>query len=245
MDGFAPPAGAMYAMFPDEQELLQQEWDAYGAVVDTSELRKTDGACCFWPVRGRLHCWDAAPRACAVAVCSVTECNHASTLWEKKMDPSVCRLSVTASGALLSPCCRSASRQAGLRACPAQQNPTGAPGRTAHRPCAARCFRTGHSFYSTYQQEESISIQLSLRCCTPAAAAALLAASELLPKLHVTDALEAGAAAAEEEDQDVEDVPTKVGLADLCRGCCAGDSGRTCRLYERTLQSVAQQCCRS
>jgi hypothetical protein len=43
MDGFAPPAGAMYAMFPDEQELLQQEWDAYGAAVDTTELRKTDG----------------------------------------------------------------------------------------------------------------------------------------------------------------------------------------------------------
>jgi hypothetical protein len=43
MDGFAPPAGALWAMFPDEQELLQQEWDAYGAVVDTSELRKTDG----------------------------------------------------------------------------------------------------------------------------------------------------------------------------------------------------------
>lgn len=44
MDGFAPPAGAMYAMFPDEQELLQQEWDAYGAVVDTSGLRMTDEA---------------------------------------------------------------------------------------------------------------------------------------------------------------------------------------------------------
>jgi hypothetical protein len=45
MDGFAPPAGAMYAMFPDEQELTQQEWDAYGAVVDTTELRKTNGEC--------------------------------------------------------------------------------------------------------------------------------------------------------------------------------------------------------
>ncbi|WIA39617.1 hypothetical protein OEZ86_005699 [Tetradesmus obliquus] len=44
IDGFAPPAGAMYAMFPDEQELLQQEWDAYGAVVDTSGLRMTDEA---------------------------------------------------------------------------------------------------------------------------------------------------------------------------------------------------------
>eukprot|EP00775_Hariotina_reticulata_P011969 gene11969-12112_t len=41
MDGFAPPASAMYSMFPDEQELLQQDWDAYGAVVDTSKLRQT------------------------------------------------------------------------------------------------------------------------------------------------------------------------------------------------------------
>jgi hypothetical protein len=43
MDGFAPPAGAMYAMFPDEAEPLQQDWDAYGAALDTTELRKTDG----------------------------------------------------------------------------------------------------------------------------------------------------------------------------------------------------------
>jgi len=43
MDGFAPPASAMYSMFPDEQELLQQDWDAYGAVVDTSKIRQTVG----------------------------------------------------------------------------------------------------------------------------------------------------------------------------------------------------------
>lgn len=43
LDGFKPPSTAMYSMFPDEQELLQQGWDAYGAVVDTTELRKTEG----------------------------------------------------------------------------------------------------------------------------------------------------------------------------------------------------------
>lgn len=43
MEGFGPPPGATYCMFPDEQELLVQEWDQYGAVMDTSALRVEEG----------------------------------------------------------------------------------------------------------------------------------------------------------------------------------------------------------
>lgn len=45
MEGFGPPPGATYCMFPDEQELLVQEWDQYGAVMDTSALRVEEGEC--------------------------------------------------------------------------------------------------------------------------------------------------------------------------------------------------------
>jgi hypothetical protein len=44
----------------------------------------------------------------------------------------------------ITPCCCSASRQAGFRALPRTSPPTGAPGRAAHRPCAMRCLRTRH-----------------------------------------------------------------------------------------------------
>jgi hypothetical protein len=43
MDGFVPPRTAMYCMFPDEQEQLQADWDAFGAVLDTSVLRVDEG----------------------------------------------------------------------------------------------------------------------------------------------------------------------------------------------------------
>lgn len=43
MEGFAPPSAATYCMFPDEQELLLQQWDAYGAVIDSSNLRQDEG----------------------------------------------------------------------------------------------------------------------------------------------------------------------------------------------------------
>lgn len=42
MDGFAPPPGATYCMFPDEQDLLVQDWDPYGAKVDTADLRQDE-----------------------------------------------------------------------------------------------------------------------------------------------------------------------------------------------------------
>jgi len=45
MDGFAPPPGATYCMFPDEQDLLVQDWDPYGAKVDTADLRQDEGGC--------------------------------------------------------------------------------------------------------------------------------------------------------------------------------------------------------
>lgn len=45
MEGFGPPPGATYCMFPDEQELMLQEWDQYGAVMDTSALRVEEGEC--------------------------------------------------------------------------------------------------------------------------------------------------------------------------------------------------------
>lgn len=43
MEGFGPPPGATYCMFPDEQELLLQAWDMYGATIDTSALRQEEG----------------------------------------------------------------------------------------------------------------------------------------------------------------------------------------------------------
>jgi hypothetical protein len=43
MEGFGPPPGATYCMFPDEQELLLQDWDQFGAVMDTSALRQEEG----------------------------------------------------------------------------------------------------------------------------------------------------------------------------------------------------------
>lgn len=45
MEGFGPPPGATYCMFPDEQELLVQDWDQYGAVMDTAALRVEEGEC--------------------------------------------------------------------------------------------------------------------------------------------------------------------------------------------------------
>jgi hypothetical protein len=43
MEGFGPPPGATYCMFPDEQELLLQSWDVFGAIIDTSTLRQEEG----------------------------------------------------------------------------------------------------------------------------------------------------------------------------------------------------------
>ena len=43
MEGFGPPPGATYCMFPDEQDLVMQEWDLGGAVLDFSALRQEEG----------------------------------------------------------------------------------------------------------------------------------------------------------------------------------------------------------
>lgn len=43
IDGFVPPKTAMYCMFPDEQEAVLTKWDEWGAVIDTSDLRTTEG----------------------------------------------------------------------------------------------------------------------------------------------------------------------------------------------------------
>lgn len=45
MDGFAPPRTAMYCMYPDEQEQLEQDWDNYGAVIDTDAMKQEEGGC--------------------------------------------------------------------------------------------------------------------------------------------------------------------------------------------------------
>jgi hypothetical protein len=40
VDGFAPPADAAHAMFPDDDDALCAQWDAYGEVLDMEALRR-------------------------------------------------------------------------------------------------------------------------------------------------------------------------------------------------------------
>jgi cleavage and polyadenylation specificity factor subunit 2 len=43
MEGFAPPAGALAPMFPDEDEALNATWDVYGELLDVEAVKKVCG----------------------------------------------------------------------------------------------------------------------------------------------------------------------------------------------------------